>query len=83
VASLNPLASSSGAFDIAESSPMPMKPATAKSPAQRERKRAGVHCDFKPAASNRKIRAVAPKDAKAAGKWAIEKYPETFRALAK
>jgi hypothetical protein len=46
-------------------------------------KRVGVQCDFKPNASQRKIRFASDDEAKNAGKWAIEKYHETFKALAK
>jgi hypothetical protein len=54
-----------------------------KSPAKPKLKKAGVHCAFKPEASKRSIQFATPKEAKAAGKWAIEKYHETFKALAK
>ena len=46
-------------------------------------KRAGIQCDFKPKASERKIHFASDDEAKSAGKWAIEKYHETFKALAK
>jgi hypothetical protein len=46
-------------------------------------KRVGVQCDFKPKASERKIRFASDDEAKNAGNWAVEKYGETFKALAK
>jgi hypothetical protein len=46
-------------------------------------KRVGVKCDFKPKASDRTLRFATDEEAKAAGKWAIKKYHETFRELAK
>jgi hypothetical protein len=46
-------------------------------------KRAGIQCDFKPKASQRRIRFASDDDAKSAGTWAIKKYHETFKALAK
>lgn len=45
--------------------------------------RAGILCDFKAKASERKILFASDKEAKSAGEWAIEKYHETFKALAK
>jgi hypothetical protein len=46
-------------------------------------KRVGVQCDFKPKSSQRKIRFASDDEARNAGKWAVEKYHETFKALAK
>jgi hypothetical protein len=45
--------------------------------------RPGIHCEFKPKAAARKIRFATAVEAEAAGKWAIEKYSEAFRQLAK
>jgi hypothetical protein len=46
-------------------------------------KRADIQCDFKPKSSQRKIRFASDDEARIADKWAVEKYHETFKALAK
>jgi hypothetical protein len=46
-------------------------------------KRSGIQCDFKPKASKRIIRFASDDEAKNAGDWAVKKYHETFKALAK
>jgi hypothetical protein len=46
-------------------------------------KRVGIQCDFKPKAPQRRIRFASDDEAKKAGSWAVKKYHETFKALAK
>jgi len=55
----------------------------AQTPAKPKAKKAGIHCAFKPETAKRSIQFATREEAKASGKWAMEKYRETFKALAK